>query len=96
MKWNKFEGHFILAAGLRAGQNSPSLNQWDCSISPNPAQGLYTWGRPDVQLILHVTLGGMVLVPNHPAPREQSRRGFWWPDFPSRAGWGFSVGLNKS
>ena len=38
----------------------------------------------------------MVLAPNHPAPREQSGRGFGWPDSPSWAGLGPSVGLYKS
>ena len=37
-----------------------------------------------------------MLAPNHPAPREQSRRGCWWPGCSSRAGWGSSVGSNKS
>ena len=48
----------------------------DGSISSNPAQGVYTWGRMELLLVLHVALGGMVLAPNHPAPREQSGRGF--------------------
>ena len=38
MRYIYSKGCFILGAGLRAGWNSPSLNQWDCSISPNSAQ----------------------------------------------------------
>jgi len=39
----------------------------------------------ELQLILLVALGGVVLVPKLPAPREQSSRGLDWPEFPSRA-----------
>jgi len=38
----------------------------------------------ELQLILHVTLGGVVLAPNHLTLGEQSRQDFGWPNFPSR------------
>jgi len=55
-------------------------------------------------LILRVTLGGIVLVPNHLAPRSNQDelfcgsifQAFGWPDFPSRVGLGSSIGSYKS
>ena len=51
-------------------------------------KGLYM-GRMQPLLVLRGALHGMVLALNHPAPREPSSRGFWWPELPCWAGWRF-------
>jgi hypothetical protein len=55
-----------------------------------------SWGRPEHSAIPCGVLGGTILAPNHRALDEISGRAFPRPGFPSRAGWGSSVGLFQS